>query len=126
MSFEPDLKAHLQAASAVSDIVGDRIFPNIVRQGSAMPCITYTLFLGELQDCLDGFTSGVTRYLVQLDCWALTYREVIALGIAVRDRMNVVASTFSTRITNYPSFDDFESDTQRYRRTVEVSCMFKE
>lgn len=126
MSFEADLKAHLQSDSTISGLVNARIFPKKVPEEVTMPVITYTNNDGEPQNCLDGFTSGVVRYDMQIDCWATTFTRVIALGLAVRNRLNTVAATFSSIITQYPALDDYEEDTKRYRRSIGVICWFKE
>ena|SRR3990167_1473205 len=125
MTFEADLKSHLQVA-AVAAFVADRIYPEIVPQGAGMPAITYSLQSGELQNSLDGFTSGLSRFPIQIDCWAATKTAVNALALVVRDRMNTNPSTFKIIITNYPLFDDYEPDTKRYRRSMGCSCWFSE
>lgn len=126
MSFETDLKSHLQSGSAVSAIVDDRIYPVVVKEGSQMPAAVYSFPFGQTENSLDGFTSGVVRYRVQIDCWALTYRQVVLLALAIRDRMNVSAASFKSLIISYPSFDDYEPETKRYRRTMEFSCSHTE
>lgn len=125
MTFEADLKTHLQVA-AVAAFVNDRIYPEIVPQGVAMPAITYSMLDGQPQNSLDGFTSGLSRYPVQIDCWANTKTAVNALALVVRDRMNVAASTFRSVLTNYPLIDDYEPDTKRYRRSIGCACWFSE
>ena len=126
MSFETDLKAHLQGGAAVSALVADRIHPQIVPEGSTLPVVTYTSVFGQPVSCLDGFTSAVARYSVQIDCWAKTRDAAAALALAVRDRMNTAASSFSALITQDPLIKDYEADTRRYRHALEVSCHHKE
>jgi hypothetical protein len=126
MSFEADLKAHLQADATISGLVADRIHPLILPQGSPTVAITYTLIFGELQNSLDGFTSGLSRISVQLDCWSQSFGTALTLALAVRDRMNIPAATFSTVITEYPTLDDYELDTKRYRRSIGCACWFTE
>jgi hypothetical protein len=126
MSFEADFKAHLQADPALVALVADRIHPGVVPEGSPLPVVTYTHVLGQPEICLDGFTSGVTRYAMQVDCWALTYDEATALALAVRDRLNTDASNFATALTEFPAFDDYEPQTKRYRRSLGCACRFKE
>jgi uncharacterized protein DUF3168 len=126
MSFEADLKAHLQGDATVSATVADRIFPSIVPEGEAMPSITYTHIIGQPENSLDGFTSGLTRYAMQIDCWALTYPAVLALALAVRDRLGTNASTISFVVNEFPLIDDFEPDTKRFRRALGCACWFKE
>lgn len=126
MSFEADLKAHLQGASAVSALVADRIYPVVVKEGAAMPAISYLLPFGAPENCLDGFTSGLASYSVQIDCWANTHDEATRLAAAVRDRMSTAASTFAGVVNQFPLLDDYESDTKRYRRSIGWSGKHKE
>lgn len=126
MSFETDLKTHLQGGASVSALVADRIFPQVVEQGAAMPAVTYTLVFGAPISSLDGFTSTIAQYAVQLDCWAKTHDAAAALALAVRDRMNTAASSFSAVITQDPLIQDYEPDTKRYRHALQVSCHHKE
>lgn len=126
MSFEADLKAHLQGDAPIVALVADRIWPKVVKEGEAMPCITYTHVLGQPENSIAGFTSGVTRYAMQIDCWALGYDEVVALALAVRTRLNTVAASFKTAIHEFPAIDDYEPETRRYRRTIGCACRHTE
>ncbi len=126
MGFEADLKSHLQGASAVSALVADRIHPQVLPEGSTLPAVTYTAVFGTPQNSLDGFTSTIVNYSVQIDCWAATFDAAAALALAVRARMNTAASSFSTVIREYPLLDDYEPDTKRYRRSLGCSCWHKE
>ena len=122
MTFEADLKSHLQSDATVSGLLNDRIHPMVVPEGSAMPCATYTPVFGTPQVSLSGFTSGKVRYLVQIDVWGATYQSVGQVALAIRDRLNVAAATFTSIVTAYPQFDDYEPATKRYRRSIEVAC----
>lgn len=125
MSFEADFKSHLQVA-ALSSFVGDRIYPEIVPEGAAMPAITYSVFSSQPQNSLDGFTSGVSRMSVQIDCWATTRTAVNALALVVRNRMGVDAASFKSLVTAWPLVDDYEEDTKRHRRSLECACWYTE
>lgn len=125
MSFEADFKTHLQVA-ALAAFVADRITPEIVPEGSLMPAMTYSLIAGQPQNCLDGFTSGLSRYSVQVDCWATTKTAVNALALVARDRLNVAAATFRTVINDFPLLDDYEPETKRFRRSIGCACWFSE
>lgn len=126
MSFEADLKQHLQADDVISALVADRIFPMIIPKGKAVPAITYTLVFGEPQNSLDGFTSNLRRITVQIDCWSQAHRTMLQLADAVVDRLNVVAANFRTVITEYPTLEDYEDETERYRRCIGASCWYTE
>jgi hypothetical protein len=124
MSFDDDLKAHLNVA-AIGALAGDRVWP-VRRFGDELPAVTYTYVFGRPSNSLDGYTSGLQRFLIQLDCWAKSHSEVIALAQAVRDRMNIAAASFKTVITEYPLIDDYEPDTKLFRRSLSVACWYRE
>ena len=126
MSFEAELKSHLQAGAAVTALVADRVHPDVVPEGSSLPVVTYSVIFGAPANCLDGFTGKASNYAVQLDCWAKTHDAAQALALAVRDRMNTAASNFSAYITSFPLVKDYEPDTKRYRYGLQVSCWHKE
>lgn len=126
MSFEAALKTHLQDDATINGIVSERIHPVMVPERSPVPAITYTVIYGEPQNAVDGFTGALTRYTVQIDCWAETFATARRLAEAVRDRMNEAAASFRSVVREYPALDDYEADTKRYRRSVGVSCWHSE
>lgn len=126
MSFEAELKAHLQSDSAISAMVGERIHPLILPERSEFPAITYTLVFGEPQNSLDGFTSGLRRISVQIDCWSRTFDRTKSVAEAVVSRLGTPASAFKSVVTEYPTLDDYESETKIYRRSIGASCWFTE
>lgn len=126
MSFEADLKAHLQADATLSGLVADRIYPEgTTPQGGVTSArVSYTHVFGEPLVCLDGYTSGVQRRVIQIDCWSLVRSVCDAVAQAVFERLNVSASSFTVTITGYPLLDDYEPDTKLYRRSIGASCLY--
>lgn len=122
MSFEADLKAHLQAG--LSSLVNDRIYPLLRYSGSTLPALTYSIIADQPQNSLDGFTSGLTKYRVQIDCWAATHPILLTLKSSVKSRMNAAASTF-TSILEFGQ-DVYDEETKLYRSILDFSCGFKE
>lgn len=126
MTFQAELFAHLNVA-AITSYVGRRIFPGVIPEGEVgLPAITFSFVSGQPQNSLGGFTSGMTRYIVQIDCWGATVAAVDSLSIVVRDRMASAASTFRTAVTEFPLLDDYEPQTKRYRRSIACSCLHVE
>lgn len=127
MTFEAALKAHLQADATITSYVADRITPVIREEGAALPALVYTHVFGAPQNSIDGFTSGLTRYVIQFDCWALTNQAAEALALAVRNRLGTVASTIpQIVVAEFPLFDDYEPDTKRYRRALQCAMWHQE
>lgn len=125
MSFEADLKAHLQGASAISDIVGDRIFPLIVAQGESRPAVSYQVISIDQVSSLAGRADTLRNIRVQIDLWSASHSTLLQLDAAVRARMDTAASTFRA-VLAVGGLDDYEPQTKLYRRVLEFSCWFTE
>lgn len=67
----------------LSGLVGDRITPVIVPQGSAMPAVVYTEAAGIRESTLSG-PVGLVRSRWQFNCWGESYEDVRAVSDAVR------------------------------------------
>lgn len=124
MNFEDELRAHLIGDATLTALVGERIYPIVRKESSALPALTYLVVIDDAATGLDGFTSGLSNVRVQIDCWALTHREAIALGKIVRNRMFVAATNFKTARSD--GQDLFEDDTRIYRRSLDFSVWFSE
>lgn len=125
MSFEADLKSHLAGASALTDVIGSRLRPVHLDQEETKPAATYTIVSAQPQNSLDGY-SNLTHYIVQLDFWATAYSQVLSAALAARDRLNTAAATFRSIVTDFPLFDDYDSEVKLHRRAVQVSCWYRE
>lgn len=126
MSFEADLKAHLQGSSAITDLVVDRIFPVIRPEREAVPAITYTAPPPDQVSHLGGRASTLRNFRLQVDLWARAHSQVVALDAAVRARMDTAATTFRAVLIAGSGLEDYESETKLYRRMIEFSCWFNE
>ena len=125
MSFEADLKAHLNGDASVSALILDRMYPVLRPESSALPANTYQLITLDQVENLSGRDGSLRNYRVQVDLWALKYSDILLLDSAVRARMATAATSF--RSAMLPSgFDDYEPDTKLYRRMLEFSCWFTE
>lgn len=124
MSFESELRAHLLADSAITDLVGESIYPSIAPEGAQTTRITYTGIFGAPLTSINGYTSGVQRRGVQIDCWGLNFARASNVAQAVFERLCVPAENISFEVTDYPLLDDFEPDTKLHRRAIGVSCLY--
>lgn len=123
MSFESELKTHLGHTS-ITAYAGDRIYPVVRPQGSALPAIVYTPFAADQVHNLDGRDGSLRFIRVQIDCWSLTFDEVIAMAAAVTARLDTAATHFRSVLEPGSGFDDYEPDTKLYRRSMDFRCSF--
>lgn len=90
MTIEEGLVTYLRSVSAITAVVGQRIYPRLVPQGnqsgSNLPAITYQMVSGNPLQSLSG-SSGFTTERIQLNCWALddstarSLRELLRLNL---------------------------------------------
>lgn len=97
---------HLREAAAISDLVGDRIYPvGEVKETVRPPYITF-LRVSNVHERHYGGGSGVAHPRWQIDCWARSALEAEQLGDAVRNALDnfkgdvdVGSETLSVRST---------------------------
>lgn len=124
MSIEQGLKEHLAAATAVTDIVSTRIYPNVRPQESALPALVYTRLPGTRETQMSG-PAPMVKVRIQVDCWHNSYAGVKTLADAVRTALNGVGiaspnllGTQSVQLVELESDQDIpeiEGDKSDYR-----------
>lgn len=97
-------KAVLASASTVTTLVGDRIEPVFVAQGSANPYITLQVLGTDPVNHLRGF-GGLDQCRLIITAWAPTYASAQAVGTAAREAMEAAGYECESR-----SADQFDSD----------------
>jgi len=91
-AVEEALIAYLLAATAVSTLVGTRVVPYSLLQGSSLPAVTVQRISGAPLYADDGET-GLENPRFQIDAWALTYSQAKTLARAVKDTLSAFAGT---------------------------------
>jgi hypothetical protein len=81
--FDEALVDHLLGRSGLAALVATRIFPGHFPQSEQLPAIAYTLEDDSSQQTLQG-PSGLRRAIYQINIWADTRRDVMAVARQVR------------------------------------------
>jgi hypothetical protein len=115
MSFESDFFAAM-------DVSGQSLFPGVAPQNSVAPYGVWIRVFSERENSLAGFTSGLEKVRVQLDCYADTFDGAVALADSFKVKADASA-TMKILVLNEQDF--FEDDTRLHRRMLELSCMHK-
>jgi hypothetical protein len=92
MTLEEGLFAQLTMDPDVSAIVGDRVYPLIMPQGSPLPAVTYQRISSARFYAHDG-PSGLARPMIQLSCWAESYDEAKQVAALVRKALESASGT---------------------------------
>lgn len=89
------VNAQLKATSAVTTLVGTRIYSSRMPTGTALEAIRLAE-TGQSHDHLMGADSGVIAERVQVDSYGNTVAEAKALGAAVKAALNRQSGTIGT------------------------------
>jgi len=85
----------LKDTSAVSSLVGARIYPLKAPPKVTKPFVTYQRISGDRWRSFDGPT-GTAQPRIQVDCYATTYAAAKALADAIRQNLDGYAGTVTT------------------------------
>ena len=83
-SLEESLVKFLLSKTSVTDLVGDRIQPDVLPQHSAMPAITYRRVSTFHGDDLRGSKSGMASTRIEIETYASTRKQSTQLAEAIR------------------------------------------
>lgn len=113
------IRAELAAASAVTDLVGQRIRPQLLQPADIMPAVVITVVSEVPENSFDGTPD--TRWVsarVQVDCYAEQYLQAHAVADAVN---NVIAALSRPDLSaELESKQDlYEDETKRHRVSMD-------
>ncbi len=115
MSTIETVRAQLVAASAVTTLVGQRIYPQVLPPDmNTFPAVTLTLVSEVPVNSLNGAAANRLKVArVQVDVFAKTYREAHAAFDAIDA---VIADLSSPTLSAYgeSSQDSYDDETQRH------------
>jgi hypothetical protein len=94
-TVEESLYTYLNTVSGITSLVGTRIYPFRIAQGSTMPCLTYQRISTPriITHDVSGKTGTLASPRFQFDAWGVTYAQVKSITEALRDALNGKSST---------------------------------
>ena len=118
----------LSGTTAVTDIVGTRIFPEIAEQEAVTPFIVYQLQSVDPEDTHDG-PSKLDEVRFEFLCYADSYNAAADLGVAVRAALDRVSGTYNGVNVESVQFNDvdvdIEYDPRRYSQVLNFTFRIK-
>jgi hypothetical protein len=117
-SIETAIRYILSQDSSVAALVFDRIFPNVVPQGEAMPALTFQQISFPRDMTADG-PSGLANPRIQVNAHATTYSGAKTLAVAVREALNGYHGTVNGIVIQLISLQD-EGDVPVVNAGVDV------
>lgn len=122
----------LSTSTALSSIVGTRIYPQRAPNNAFPTCVIYTEISVTPYGIVQGFAKNESARM-QIDCYGATQQEAGAISVAVRNAMqptlpgtfggvNVSTIELDGRISN---IDDNAGDEGYYRITMDFLIYYK-
>lgn len=130
MTIEAAMRAHLIADPGVSGLVGQRIYPIAMPQGTTLPAITYqrvsTVRIGSKQG-----PTGMAQPRLQINCWSKSYGDAKALADAVRVALDGYRGLMGGAVDVWETVvgtdvDLYEEDLGIYHVAVDVTIWHRE
>lgn len=118
VSATTELVGVLEAASAVTALVGARIYPMTLPQGVTLPAIRYRV-IDDVPVLSQSGNSNLSQPRVQLTCCATTYAGAEAVARALRATLHgktILGQAAWVAVDQ----DDFDPVTEQYLRYVDV------
>jgi hypothetical protein len=78
------LRTKLLSYSSVSSLIGQRMYPDELKQSATMPAVVFYVMSTERHHSLTGVTKAA-RARVAFECYALTRNTVAAISTAIRE-----------------------------------------
>ena len=118
----------LSGTTAVTDIVGTRIFPEIAEQEAVTPFVIYQLQSVAPEDTHDG-PSKLDEVRFEFLCYADSYNAAADLAVAVRGALDRVSGTYNGVNVESVQFNDvdveIEYDPRRYSQVLKFTFRIK-
>lgn len=125
--IEQGLYTLLSGDPTISAMVGDRISPVLLPEGSPMPAMTYQVTRGTSDPTFD--TSGLIKLFMQFDCFGLNYSDAAqlrkALVMVLNGYQGVLSDGTNLQLAQFQQPVDFYiEDVRQYRCAVEFYFLF--
>lgn len=82
MTMEASLFSFLTGNAGIAALIGTRVYPGIIPQSGVQPCIVYNKSSRSRQQLFCG-TDGLLLTRLEIDCYADSYIQSVALANAV-------------------------------------------
>ncbi len=127
--IEADLRTHLLAQASITALIGARLYPQQLPQGTELPAVTYQRIAGQSLIDHEG-AAGIGRARIQLDCWGESYGAAAALAdtlrLALSGYRGAMGSNPATNARVINILDVPEPELALWRRMVEISLSHEE
>jgi hypothetical protein len=126
MLIQAKIKQYLQAKTALTALVGTRIYPNYVPETSIHPAISYFMVSNVRPHIKDGHI-GEAQPRFQFDIWADSYGQAVEVErelITALDDFNVVDGIYHSEYVG--GNEAYEQAVKLHHFVVDYTIIYKE
>ena len=125
MSIEQALKTYLLSYAELTALVGTRIFPNTLPEGTAYPAVSFFMVSGGRDH-----QTPIAYPTYQLDIWAQSKSAILSVADALRHALQRYKGIMSGIEVEQISIEgerdlDYEPDTKLFHRMIEIQIIYK-
>lgn len=130
--LETALYGYLSNDPGVASLVGDRIYPFRLKEGTVLPAIAWQRISAQRTYTHDLFVEANpwVRARVQVACWSNTPLQAIEVGEAVLSALSGytgdMEGEYIGSVTAEVERDDYEPTTRLYRRIVDFFITYED
>lgn len=121
--------ARLQAVSGVTDLVGVRVYPQLLPQRATKPAVTYQRISADRESAM-GADIDLVWARMQISSWAATYSEAKALARQVRLALQrwggTAAGVVVDEVFILNEIDRYEDEVEIHRVIQDFKMWYRE
>lgn len=122
LDIEQALVSHLLADSALTAIIGDRLYPLAIPETGKVPAVVYQRISSQRVLALDG-SSSANSPRIQFSCYAASFGQAKQIAMKLYESLDcfrgVLGNKTKAAVLMADNRDDFEQETGRYRCGVD-------
>lgn len=120
-----DLRTYILADTPTSSLLSTRLYLQRIPAETALPHARYFTVAEDVQNAHNDGTEVLNKDLVQLDVYAGTATEALAIKEALKLRLNSKAFTQGSTVFGYIEWQnatgDYEATSEEFSQTITVS-----
>lgn len=105
--------------NALKTLVSNRVWPDVAKEGTALPRIVYQQIGGDAFSFLEGGPVGKRNATIQVSCWATTRQAASDLSRSAEDALVGIAATPLGAMAAV-----YEQETQLYGAQQDFSIFY--
>ena len=113
----------LTGSSAVTAIVGTKIFPILMEENTKLPAISYTVNDIDATYAKREWTNDIAHF--QVTAFAKSYADTNELVTAIRNAMEMTAGTFGTARINYIYLEGYKEEYDLEGDSYQITLNFR-